>query len=87
MVSIYVRFACVTTNIAAVLSCILKQIAEHECGNGSHVHSRVPAIHFFTGFHADYHRPTDIVARINIAGMSAVADLVQRLLSELDAKP
>ena len=37
---------------------------------------RVPNIHFFTGKHPDYHRPTDIFPRMNIPGMRRIAAYV-----------
>jgi membrane-associated protease RseP (regulator of RpoE activity) len=36
----------------------------------------VPVIHFFTGSHRDYHRPTDDAALINAAGGARVAEIV-----------
>jgi hypothetical protein len=35
----------------------------------------VPAVHFFTGLHPDYHQPTDDVAEIQFDGMQRVARL------------
>lgn len=46
----------------------------------------IPAIHFFTGAHEDYHKPSDDVALINKEGMVQVADMVVRLIHEMDAK-
>jgi Zn-dependent M28 family amino/carboxypeptidase len=43
----------------------------------------VPAIGFFTGFHADYHRPTDDWPRIDADGGADVADLALRLVEAL----
>jgi len=43
----------------------------------------VPAIAFFTGFHADYHRPSDDWPAIDAEGGTAVAALALRLLEEL----
>ena len=37
---------------------------------------RVPNIHFFTGKHPDYHRPSDIFERVNISGMRRIAGYV-----------
>jgi S1-C subfamily serine protease len=34
-------------------------------------------LHFFTGSHADYHRPSDTWEKLNIEGMARVAELVQ----------
>ncbi|MGQ0505894.1 MAG: M20/M25/M40 family metallo-hydrolase [Myxococcaceae bacterium] len=38
--------------------------------------SGVPVLHFFTGAHSDYHKPTDEAARINAVGTARVADIV-----------
>jgi hypothetical protein len=37
---------------------------------------RVPNIHFFTGKHPEYHRPTDTFPLVNIAGMQRIAGYV-----------
>lgn len=37
---------------------------------------RVPNIHFFTGKHPDYHRPTDTFAGLNLSGMRRIAAYV-----------
>ncbi|MDG2426060.1 MAG: M28 family peptidase [Flavobacteriales bacterium] len=44
----------------------------------------VPVLHFFTGQHPDYHRPSDTAEKLNQEGMLAVADLAQCLVAELD---
>ena len=33
----------------------------------------VPVVHFFTGSHADYHKPSDAADRINAAGAAQMA--------------
>jgi hypothetical protein len=38
--------------------------------------AQVPVLHFFTGGHVDYHRPTDDAGQINAAGGARVAELV-----------
>ena len=43
----------------------------------------VPAVAFFTGFHADYHRPSDDWPTIDAAGGAAIAELALRLVEEL----
>jgi len=40
---------------------------------------QVPVMHFFTGLHSDYHRPTDLAERLNYAGMRRIAGLVTDL--------
>lgn len=47
----------------------------------------VPVLHFFTGTHADYHKPSDTPDRINAAGAAQIAHLVQDLAIALDAGP
>jgi len=37
---------------------------------------RIPNLHFFTGRHPDYHRPTDVFAGLNVPGMRRVAEYV-----------
>lgn len=48
---------------------------------------KVPVFFFFTGDHADYHRPSDTAERINVAGMRRVTDLVQDLVTALAQTP
>jgi hypothetical protein len=47
------------------------------------VRAGVPAIAFFTGFHADYHRPSDDWAAVDADGGAAIAALALRLVEEL----
>jgi hypothetical protein len=51
---------------------------------------RVPNLHFFTGKHPDYHRPTDVFAGLNVAGMRRVAEYIADVaagLAEAPARP
>lgn len=43
----------------------------------------VPAVHFFTGAHADYHKPTDTADKLNYDGMRKIADLVETLVRRI----
>ncbi|HKA31954.1 MAG TPA: M28 family peptidase, partial [Candidatus Binatia bacterium] len=45
----------------------------------------VPALHFYTGMHEDYHRPTDHWEKLNIGGMVKVSDTVYALATDLAA--
>ncbi|OFW01066.1 MAG: hypothetical protein A3I61_13820 [Acidobacteria bacterium RIFCSPLOWO2_02_FULL_68_18] len=47
---------------------------------------RIPALHFFTGFHEDYHRPTDDWPRIDAAGTARVATLALELAARIAAR-
>jgi hypothetical protein len=44
--------------------------------NISFYNNKVPALHFFSGNHADYHRPSDTWDKLNYDGMSRITDLV-----------
>lgn len=41
----------------------------------------LPVLHFFTGQHEDYHKPSDDAAKINYDGVVEVADLVENIIS------
>ena len=40
----------------------------------------VPVLHFFTGQHSDYHKPSDDVEKINFKGEAQVLDFMQQLI-------
>lgn len=44
----------------------------------------VPAVHFFTGTHADYHKPSDDAELINYTGMLGIVRAIEALVRELD---
>src|SRR5690606_34895524 len=61
------------------------QIAKKPEGLGPSDHSsfcaeKIPVLHFFTGTHNDYHRPSDDWEKINIEGMARVVDLLEELV-------
>lgn len=43
---------------------------------------KIPVLHFFTGTHPDYHKPTDDVEKINISGIEAVVKTLERVVRE-----
>lgn len=47
----------------------------------------LPVLHFFTGTHSDYHKPSDTAAKINAAGAAAIARLVGRVVLALEGQP
>src|SRR6185436_15008187 len=65
-------------------------LAKYEGGFGQSDHSsfyskKVPVLHFFTGTHPDYHRPSDDSDKLNIEGMRRVADMVVEIVQRTDA--
>ncbi len=51
--------------------------------HASFVRAKIPALFFFTGFHPDYHRPSDTFEKINIPDTLRVLRLVLRTSVEL----
>ncbi len=47
----------------------------------------LPVLHFFTGQHVDYHRPSDDSDLINYDGLLLVVKYIDRLVSQLDTEP
>ncbi len=47
----------------------------------------VPVLHFFTGTHGDYHKPSDDADKINAGGGAKVAALVADLALAIDSRP
>jgi len=46
----------------------------------------IPVLHFFTGTHEDYHKPTDDADKINYGGIYAVTAFIDSLISQLDGR-
>jgi hypothetical protein len=47
----------------------------------------IPVLHFFTGSHNDYHKPSDDWQKINFVGEKNVLDFIIRLVEDLDVMP
>jgi hypothetical protein len=47
----------------------------------------LPVLHFFTGAHSDYHKPSDDWEKINLEGEAKVLQLIARIIDKLDAAP
>lgn len=47
----------------------------------------IPVLHFFTGQHSDYHKPTDDMDKVNYVGESKVLEYIVDLLYAMDEKP
>jgi Peptidase family M28/PDZ domain/PA domain len=63
------------------------QVTESDgIGRSDHMsfyNKQIPALHLFTGSHADYHRPSDTWEKLNIEGMARVTELVQGLTERI----
>jgi len=47
----------------------------------------IPALHFFSGLHSDYHRPSDDYERFEAEGARRTAELVLELVGDIQAAP
>lgn len=61
-------------------------------GNGGSDHAsfyfaQVPVLHYFTGMHYDYHKPSDDADKINYEGMYKVLLHIYQLSEQLNANP
>jgi len=65
------------------------KIIENESGVGPSDHtsfylSDVPVLHFFTGQHEDYHKPSDDSDKLNYEGMEAISSYIFDIIKDLD---
>lgn len=62
------------------------QIVSSRLGTSDHVsfhEAGIPAIHYHTGMHDDYHTDRDTTEKLNFSGMVKVADHAEKLIREL----
>ncbi|MBN4070789.1 DUF4910 domain-containing protein [Olleya sp. AH-315-F22] len=65
------------------------KIIEKESGVGPSDHTSfylndIPVLHFFTGQHEDYHRPSDDSDLLNYEGMEAISTYIFDIITDLD---
>lgn len=65
------------------------KLAEKESGVGPSDHTSfyladMPVLHFFTGQHEDYHKPTDDADKINYEGMADISEYIMAIIADLD---
>jgi len=53
----------------------------------SFLNAGIPAVHVFSGVHADYHRPTDDVDKLDFDGLVKAAVLVREMAAYLGERP
>ena len=67
------------------------KLVEKESGVGPSDHTSfyladIPVLHFFTGQHEDYHKPTDDQELLNYEGMYQISDYIFSIISDMDDK-
>ena len=68
------------------------QMVPTESGVGPSDHTSfyyegVPVLHFFTGQHEDYHKPSDDADKINFSGMRSVLNFIEIIISAFNDDP
>jgi len=66
------------------------KIIENQSGVGPSDHtsfylSDIPVLHFFTGQHEDYHKPSDDAHLINYVGMETLSNYILAVVEDLDS--
>lgn len=51
--------------------------------HGSFYEADIPVLHFFTGPHADYHKPSDDVSKLDFAAMTKVTELALGIVDDI----
>ena len=65
------------------------KLIKKESGVGPRDHTSfynadIPVLHFFTGQHEDYHKPSDDWDKLNYDGMQSISDYIFNVISDLD---
>ena len=65
------------------------KIIENESGVGPSDHTSfylndIPVLHFFTGQHEDYHKPSDDSEKLNYEGMETISNYIFDIITDLD---
>jgi hypothetical protein len=53
----------------------------------SFYNKKIPVLHFFTGLHADYHRPSDDADKLNYEGLERIVDFVEEVVEQTAEHP
>ncbi len=59
---------------------VLKPEGQGPSDQTSFYMKKIPVLHFFTGTHSDYHRPSDDWEKINVPGMDRITGMVEDLV-------
>lgn len=64
------------------------ELVQGESGIGPSDHTSfyledIPVLHFFTGQHSDYHKPSDDTEKVNMEGIKVVSDFIYRVMEHV----
>jgi membrane-associated protease RseP (regulator of RpoE activity) len=82
----------ITSNFPAQILIRPFALQLNEDGFGPSDHSsfyakHIPVLFFFTGTHADYHKPSDTAEKINYEGLLKITNYVSEIVKAVDANP
>ncbi|MBU2937992.1 M28 family peptidase [Lacinutrix sp. C3R15] len=65
------------------------KLVQKESGVGPSDHTSfynadIPVLHFFTGQHEDYHKPSDDTELLHVDGMQVISDYIYEIVTDLD---
>ncbi len=66
------------------------QLSQSASGGSDHMpfmRANIPVLFFFTGMHADYHRPSDTWDKINYEGQAQIVALAERVVYDIASRP
>ncbi|WKD85703.1 Aminopeptidase YwaD [Polaribacter huanghezhanensis] len=63
---------------------ILKESGVGPSDHTSFYLADIPVLHFFTGQHSDYHKPSDDTETLNYKGMTSISNYIYTLIFDLD---
>jgi len=82
----------IASNFARLILTVPFALQLSEDGFGPSDHSsfygkQIPVLFFFTGTHADYHKPTDTAEKINYPGLLKITNYVGEIVKSIDGNP
>lgn len=75
----------VTTDSSKQFALTLNEDGFGPSDHSSFYMKQIPVLFFWTGTHADYHKPSDTAEKINYDGEVSILNLVSRLVHDIDA--
>jgi hypothetical protein len=76
--------------VKEIIPAFALQLNEEGFGPSDHssfYSKQIPVLFFFTGTHADYHKPTDTAEKINYDGLLKITNYVSEIVKTIDANP
>jgi len=63
---------------------VVKESGVGPSDHTSFYNADIPVLHFFTGQHEDYHKPTDDTEKLNYEGMQTISNYIFEIIADLD---